>query len=149
MTDVAILCDALCHVLGNTCRIIRTTRSYEWNVSGRGAELARRCFCEHATEQQRTVERVAYHIIGLRGSPILDYSDEVLEVDPPTKHDIPSLRVMVERLCRGHAQADTSVNAAADLAREFLETATVNLLVSQSEMHGLHSRRLELLRGDT
>ena len=78
MTDVAILCDALCHVLGNTCRIIRTTRSYEWNVSGRGAELARQCFCEHATEQQKTVERVAYHIIGLRGRPILDYSDEVL-----------------------------------------------------------------------
>lgn len=149
MSDLDHLCDALCHILGNTCRMIRTTRSYEWNVAGRGAELARQCFNEHAMQQSEMVEPIACQILGLGGQPIFDYSDAVLEIDPPTKDDLPPLPEMVSRLSRGHVQAKISIQAAVDVAQACSETATQNLLVAQADMHRFQGYRLALLQAET
>ena len=149
MNGEKAICDALCHILGNTCRISRTTRSYEWNVSGKGAELARQCFHEHSVEQEVSVVPIAHHIIGLGGSPIFDYSDGVVEVDPPSKDELPSLPEMINRLSLGHTQANRSIRAAVDIAQQHNFTTTVVLLAAQSEMHRLQRHRLSLLRGET
>lgn len=149
MTGEKTICDALCHILGNTCRISRTTRSYEWNVSGEGAELARQCFQEHSAEQDLSIVPIALHIIGLGGNPILDYSDGVVEVDPPSKDELPSLPEMINRLSLGHSQANRSIRAAVDIAQQHNLITTLVLLAAQSEMHRLQRHRLSLLRVDT
>ncbi|MDW4497862.1 ferritin-like domain-containing protein [Sulfitobacter sp. D35] len=142
------LCDALCHVLGNTCRIGRTTKSYEWNVQGKGALMAEACFREQASELEVAIEHLARHIVGLGGRAILDYSDAVVEVNPPTTSDVPDLATMVRNLKEGHTQAGLSVNAANDLAREADEVASVKLLADRLEAHRGHGRRLFLLAAD-
>jgi len=146
MIDTGEICGALCHVLGNTCRIYRTTRSYEWNVSGPGAELARTCFHDQGNDLSRAISAIADQILGLGGAPILDYSDAVVKIDPPTHWDIPSQSEMIVNLRDGHQQANFSVNAALDLVREVDELATLHFLTRQITLHRLHRYRLGLLQ---
>lgn len=133
-------------MLGNTCRIYRTTRSYEWNVSGQGAEQARVCFHDQANDLSRSIPGIADQILGLGGSPILDYSDAVVTIDPPTHDEIPSQPDMITNLMDGHRQANFSVSAVADMVREIDELATLNFLAQQITLHRLHRHRLGLLQ---
>lgn len=143
------ICTALCHVLGNTCRIYRTTRCYEWNASGKGADLARMCFHDQANELATTaLPEIASHIRALDGSPILDYSDGVVKIDPPTAQDIPTLSEMITNLRSGHEQANISISAAIDIAREIDEWPTLSFLTTQVTLHRLHRKRLGLLQDD-
>ncbi|MEM8655014.1 MAG: ferritin-like domain-containing protein [Pseudomonadota bacterium] len=148
MTDRAEICDALCHILGNTCRIHRTTRSYEWNVSGAGAELVRQCLHDQADEMEEAIAPIAQQILGLGGKPIFDYSDGVVEVNPPSTGELPSLAEMVSKLYEGHTQAKLSVGAAIDVARDADELATMCFLAGRIDMHRAHRHRLGLLAMD-
>ncbi|MEL6540313.1 MAG: ferritin-like domain-containing protein [Pseudomonadota bacterium] len=139
------LCEALCHVLGNTCRILRTAKSYEWNASGRGAILAQQCFKEQAEELDAAIDPIAYHILGLGGSAILDYSDSVVAVNPPASHVIPALADMISNLVEGHVQANHSVGAAIDIAREIDEVPTVQILAIRVDAHRAFRQRLLLV----
>lgn len=145
MTDHSEICDALCHILGNTCRIHRTTRSYEWNVSGPGAEVVRRCLNEQATEMEDAIMPIAQQILGLEGKPIFDYSDGVVAVNPPTRRGMPALSDMISQLREGHAQALLSIGAALDVAREADEVSTVFFLAGRIDMHRAHRYQLALL----
>ncbi|WP_299285050.1 ferritin-like domain-containing protein [uncultured Tateyamaria sp.] len=145
MKQRAALCDALCHVLGNTCRMARTTKSYEWNVEGPGAEVARQCFREQARELDDIIDPIAKQVLSLGLRPVLDYSDGVVLINPPTAHDIPELSNMVSTLRRGHKQAALSVSAALDVARDADEMPAVGFLGAMITVHRLHRHRLSLL----
>ncbi|MEM8792418.1 MAG: ferritin-like domain-containing protein [Pseudomonadota bacterium] len=145
MTQEGFLFEALCHILGNTCRIERTAKSYEWNATGAGALDAARCFRAQADELQDALEPLALHVLGLGGRPILDYSDEVVAVNPPGCDEIPPLDEMVSNLAGGHEQAMHSLGAAMDLARAAEEMPTLILLASRIEAHRLHGHRLGML----
>lgn len=140
--------DALCHVLGNTCRIGRTSNSYEWNVEGHGALAAEACFHEQTRELHESVDVIADHIRRLGGYAILDYSDNVVVVNPPTAEELPALPKMLSNLKEGHVQAKLSVNAAMDIAVEVHEVSTIQLLVTRLNAHRDHLRRLKLLSDD-
>ncbi|WP_299611575.1 ferritin-like domain-containing protein [uncultured Tateyamaria sp.] len=145
MTNRAEICDALCHILGNTCRIHRTTRSYEWNASGPGSELVRLCLHDQANEMRDAIGPIAQQILGLGGQPIFDYSDGVVAVNPPSGGDLPILSDMVDELYKGHTQAKLSIGAAIDVARDADELATMVFLAGRIDMHRAHRHRLGLI----
>ena len=147
MTKSETLYDALCHVIGNTCRIMRTAKSYGWNASGRGAIAAQQCFIEQAEELHNAIDPLARHLVGLGGSPIFDYSDAIVQVDPPTIDSIPTLAEMVDILANGHIQANHSIAAAMDIAREIDEVATVQILALRIAAHRGFRQRLLLVSG--
>ena len=147
MTNSEDLCGALCHILGNSCRIGRTAKSYEWNVSGRGAVYAEVCFREQADEMHAALAPLARHIRSLGGRAILDYSDAVVVVNPPTAADVPVPAQMCENLAEGHKQAIHSIGAAIDIAREMDELPTIQLLSLRIEAHRGSLHRLSLITG--
>ena len=148
MTSNHDLQNALCHILGNTCRIGRTARSYEWNVTGPRALIAEACFRDQADELMTSIEGIALHIRSLGGPAIFDYSDEIVEVNPPTPKDIPSLRTMCTNLANGHLQANHSIGAAMDIAREIYEIPSIQVLGLRLERHRLHQHRLRLFASE-
>lgn len=140
--------EALCHVLGNTCRLGRTTNSYEWNVEGHGALAAETCFQRQAKELHRSLGVLASHIRRLGAYAILDYSDSVVVINPPTVEEIPTLRQMIINLQEGHTQAKLSIFAAMDMAQEIDEVTTIQLLASRLNAHRDHLWRLNFLSDD-
>lgn len=143
--QLASLCDAFCHVLGNTCRIARTAKSYEWNVDGPGAIEAARCFAGQASELETAIDPLAHHVLGLGGRAILDYSDAVVEANPPTIDLIPRLGDMVRILSDGHEQARHAIGAAMDIAQAVDEVPSVHILALRMDAHRQHRRQLLLL----
>ncbi|WP_299608637.1 ferritin-like domain-containing protein [uncultured Tateyamaria sp.] len=148
MIEPAQLHESLCHILGNTCRLSRTAKSYEWNVSGRGAVLAQACFREQAEAMHMSIDPLAGHIVDLGGHAVLDYSDGVVAVNPPTANGIPTLSEMVRNLHEGHRQAIHSVGAAIDVAREADDESTVQLMAAHQAAHRAWRRRLALVEQD-
>lgn len=148
MIHLSHVYDSLCHVLGNTCRLSRTAQSYAWNATGQGAIIAQHVFRKQAQEMHDAVDMLAKHIIDLGGQPILDYSDAIVAVNPPTADDIPNLPKMVRNLQDGHAQAIHSIGAAMDIAREADEICTINAMASRTSAHRAFGRELTLLAHD-
>lgn len=148
MMDHTALCDAMCHVLGNTCRIARTAKSYEWNAQGRGAILAQTCFRDQADELHAALEPIAQSILGLGAPAILDYSDTVVAITPPTAADVPTLERMIENLSEGQIEARHSIGAAIDLATQIDEQCMVHLLSERIAAHRSHHRGLMLLAAE-
>lgn len=147
MPEKQDLNDALCHVLGNTCRIARTARSYEWNVTGRHALTAEASFQDQADELMAATLDIARHVRGLGTIAILDYSDAVVEVNPPTHAAMPTLEKMCQNLASGHLQANHSIGAAMDIARELDEVPTFVFLAARIDVHRRHRHRVELVLG--
>ncbi|MEL7137612.1 MAG: ferritin-like domain-containing protein [Pseudomonadota bacterium] len=148
MDDRSTLCDALCHVLGNTCRISRTAKSYEWNAEGRGALAAQACFRAQADELHAALEPLAQSILGLGAPAILDYSDTVVAITPPTAADVPPLKRMIHNLSHGQVQAMHSIGAAIDLARGMDEHGVLSMLSDRITVHRAHRRSLSLLAAE-
>jgi len=92
---------------------------------------------------------LATHVLGMEGAAILDYSDEVVALNPPTVKSIPALNQMVKTLKQGHDEAVFSIGAAMDLAREVDEAPTIQILAMRVEAHRQHKRKLTLLHLDT
>lgn len=148
MTELIEIHASLCHILGNTCRLSRTAKSYEWNASGRGSVLARQCFWQQADALHILIDPLAAHILELGGCAVLDYSDEVVSVDPPTSNAFPTLADMVRTLREGHDQAILSVGAAIDVARAADEESTVRLMASHLAAHRTWRHSLALVSAD-
>ncbi len=145
MTKSETLYDALCHVIGNTCRIMRTSKSYAWNASGRGAIVAQQCFIEQAEELHNAITPLALHVLGLGGAPIFDYSDAIVDIEPPSRNAIPRLPKMIDMLAEGHVQANYSICATIDIAREIDEISTVHILALRIDAHRGFHQRLRLI----
>lgn len=143
--DQKALTEALCHVLGNTCRIERTSKSYAWNANGPGSFLLAQMFRKQADEMNGATEPIAQLIIGLRGAPILDYSDAIVAVNPPTASDIPNLANMLANLRDANRHAGTSVKAAIDVAKEADEWSALVMLTRRLEAHRKHAHQLSQL----
>lgn len=148
MIEFCQLRESLCHILGNTCRLSRTAKSYEWNASGRGAVLAQACFREQADAMHKCIDPLAGHIVDLGGRAILDYSDAVVAVNPPSASAIPALSDMVHNLHMGHGQALLSVGAAIDVARAVDEESTLQLMASHMALHRTWRHHLTLVAAD-
>ena len=136
---------ALNHVLGNTCRMARTAKSYEWNARGPGCVTAATQFRSQAREMHGAIESIASHIMGLGLPAILDYSDRVVALNPPTADEIPTLVQMIRELLSGHEQSGLSVQAVTDVAQEAGEFSTVSLMSSRIDAHRRHRFDLERL----
>ncbi|MEM7545946.1 MAG: ferritin-like domain-containing protein [Pseudomonadota bacterium] len=143
--DVGALIEGLNHVLGNTCRIARTTRSFAWNITGAGGCMAIRCFNNQSDELSGSIEPLALHILGLGGPALLDYTDGVVEVNPPTVAAIPSKASMIDRLREAHRRAEASARAALDVALDDQEWPTVVHLSGRIDAHRAHARELATL----
>lgn len=136
---------ALNHVLGNTCRMARTAKSYEWNARGPGCMMAAAQFRSQAEEMHGAIEPIASHIMGLGLPAILDYTDQVVALNPPTVDAIPSLIEMVREMASGHKQSGLSVLAVLDVASEAGEFATITLMSQRIDAHRRHRSDLERL----
>lgn len=100
------ICLGLCHVLGNSCRLARTTESYAWNVNGAGAAEIERVLLEQLAELQAGMTEVAGQITALGGAAVLDYADLIMDISPPDRGDsLPKPTVMLQQLMRAHEQA--------------------------------------------
>lgn len=139
-----MLHDALCHVLGNTCRIGRTAASYQWNVTGACAMSAAICFRDQAKELNQSLDDFAEHIRSLGAMAILDYSDSVVAVDPPTAAAVPPIREMFSNLHGGHVQACLSIKAAIDISKECDDEPSIQILARRLSAHRRHILRMSL-----
>ena len=142
MIDAEQVGQALNHVLGNTCRMARTAKSYEWNARGPGCRPAAEEFREQACEMHGSIEPIAFHIMGLGWPPVLDYTDQVVALNPPTIEAIPSLLDMIRELSAGHEQSGISVLAVLDVASEAGEHATMTLMSARIDAHRRHRHNL-------
>lgn len=136
--------DALCHILGNTCRLSRTAMSYQWNVRGQDARGLASCLREQAEELHNCLDSIAEHIRGLGLPAVLDYSDVVVELNPPDKEFLPSQAEMISNLIAGHDQACFSLIAALDMSSEYGDHGTTQLLALRLNMHRRHKWQLEM-----
>lgn len=137
----ASLIDACCHVLGNTCRISRTTLNYQWNTIGQGALQAEDWFKEQANELHAALTPIAEHIRGLGGVAILDYSDETLSAAPSLFSELPALSDMFKSLTEQHREASLTIEAAIDIAQECADWPSIILLSDRLAAHRRHAWR--------
>lgn len=144
--DIFVIGDALCHILGNTCRIARSATSYAWNVVGPGAYAARQCFRDQSHELHASVELIGDHIRALGGCAAFDYTDEVVALNPPANGVILDLPRMIANLTDAHRQACQSIKAAIDVARESDDEATVVLLAERLAAHRRHGAETDMLQ---
>ena len=145
LADRPALSEAFCHVLGNTCRIERTAKSYAWNACGPGSYLISKMCREQADELSCATEPIAQHIVGLGTAAILDYTDAVVAANPPAASDIPAVNDMVTNLQEAHAQAAISIRAAMDVAKEADEWSSLIILAERLEAHRRHAHHLSQL----
>ncbi|MEM8789736.1 MAG: ferritin-like domain-containing protein [Pseudomonadota bacterium] len=127
----------LCHVLGNTCRLARTSMSYSWNVTGPGARSFALVLEQHGAEMHDQLKPLALLIRGLSSPAYLNYHDTNLAVDPPRDGPMPGIEGMMAALVEGHRQASLSVDATLDLARDCEDAPSIAHL---SAHLGLHRR---------
>ena len=137
--------EALGHVLGNTCRIGRTSVSFGWNAAGPGAADAHRCFCAQGNALHDSLHAMALHIRGLGHIAVLDYSDLNVVVNPPTGKTLPSLEQMGSVLRKAHSEACLSIQAATDIAEERSDYSTLHILSTHLALHRRHIWELETL----
>ncbi|MEM7506181.1 MAG: ferritin-like domain-containing protein [Pseudomonadota bacterium] len=137
--------DALCHVLGNTCRIARIAISYQWNARGPGSFQAETEFREQAGELHEALDHIAEHIRSLGGVAILDYTDSSLTANAPTPLDLPALPEMIQIMISAHGEACISIEAAIDIAEEAAERPSVQLLTDRIAAHRRHGWRTRMM----
>lgn len=142
----AILEEALSHIVGNTCRLSRTSACYGWNAKGPGARELMSCLAEQSEELHQALVPLAAHMRNLGLPVVLDYSDVTMTIDPPSERLVPILEDMVTTLVRGHEEACISLRAAIDLSAEIEEHATTFILAHRLEAHRTHIRVLSAER---
>ena len=135
------ICEALCHVLGNTCRIAATTQSFYWNINGPLALGLKPIFKEQYQEMHDALDRIALRGRALGEYVALDYSDAVLL---PTLTTIASSKAvqMVSVLVEAHEASILSLNAAMDIADAYEDRATTSVLSWREEMQASHVAEL-------
>lgn len=137
------ICFGLCHVLGNSCRLARTSETYAWNVTGAGSVEIERVLLAQVAELQAGMTDVAHQITALGGAAILDYSDLIMEISPPGRGDgLPKPTVMLQQLMRAHEQAALSVEAVGDVAIAFDEPMTQQMMAGRLRAHRQHHFQL-------
>ena len=145
-TPHADICFGLCHVLGNGCRLARTTETYAWNVTGPGSMEVERLLVQQGAELQAATAEVAHLITALGGVAILDYTDLVMEASPPRRGDsLPDMTGMIRQLMRGHEQASLSVEAVTDVAIAYGEPMTQQAMATRLRAMRAHHFQLRRL----
>ncbi|MEL6463794.1 MAG: ferritin-like domain-containing protein [Pseudomonadota bacterium] len=129
--------EALCHVLGNTCRIAATTQSFYWNVTGPQAASLKSIFAVQYREMHDALDRIAMRSRALGEFVAQDYSDAVLL---PTLLAISSSKSdqMLKILIEAHEASLLSLDAAMDVADAYQDRTTVALLANREEVQGQH-----------
>lgn len=142
--ETKVLEEALSHIVGNTCRLSRTSACYGWNVVGPGARALASCLDRQSAELHNALNPLARHIRGMGMPVILDYSDVSMSVDPPRDYQMPITDDMIGSLVRGHEEACMSLRAAMDLSAEIEEHATTTLLANRMAAHRDHICELSI-----
>ena len=140
------LCEGLCHLLGNTCRLARATMTFGWNENGPGASARDTLLAAQAKELHRALDTIAAHAAGLGIAPVLDYTDVNLTLRLPTLSDaeagLPAGAAALNLLAEAHAEAAGSVEAAIDVALMAESYASLMLMTARLEAHRSHARTL-------
>lgn len=131
------ICEALCHVLGNTCRIAATTQSFYWNVTGPQAGSLKVIFMTQYREMHDALDRIAMRARSLGEFVAQDYSDAVLL---PTLMAISSSKSeqMLSVLIEAHEASLLSLDTAMDVAEAYQDRTTIALLADREEAQGRH-----------
>lgn len=140
--------DALCHVLGNTCRLARVAQCYGWNAMGRGALEAERCYLGQAQEMHAALDLIAHHIRVLGGVAVQNYSDDLLQIAMPNGKAMPTLHEMTPAMSGAHEEICLSISAAIDVARDVDDLTSMHLLAARHGAHKAHIWRLTQLACD-
>ncbi len=142
--EIKVLEEAFSIVLGNTCRLSRTTACYAWNVVGPGARSLASCLEQQSTELHDALNPLARYVRGMGMPVILDYSDVTMTIDPPRDHQMPIIDDMIHSLVRGHREACVSLRAAMDLSSQVEEHTTTTILADRMVAHREHIRQLSV-----
>ncbi|MEM9761678.1 MAG: ferritin-like domain-containing protein [Pseudomonadota bacterium] len=142
------LADALCHVLGNTCRLARVAQCFGWNAMGRGALEAERCYLSQAEEMHTALDPIAQHIRMLGGVAVQDYSDDLVRISMPDSKLMPGLTEMTIAMSGAHEEICLSISAAIDVARGLDDPSSIQLLATRCGAHKIHAWRLTQLAAD-
>ena len=139
--------EALSHLLGNGCRLLRISRMCAWNVRGEGAERAASLFAFQAGELWEGQDKLAKRIRALGSIVSPDDGDDVV-VEQPSQIDF--LRCTPRELCaillEGHRNAMLSFGAAEDVALSVLDHVSVRVVRDRAARHARHIADLETLR---
>lgn len=146
---VSEIADALCHVLGNTCRLARVAQCFGWNAVGRGALEAERCYLGQAEEMHAALDPIAQHIRMLGGVAVQNYSDDLVRIALPNGKAMPTLGEMTTAMSAGHQETCLSISASLDIARGFDDLTSMHLLTTRWGAHKAHIWRLLQLAGET
>lgn len=141
----ASLIDALCHVLGNTCRIARIAKHHQWNAAGPGAIQAEARFRDQADELLAALDQIAEHIRTIGGVAVLDYTDVKVSADPSTFSGLPVMPELVQVLVESHHEACLTIEAAIDIAEEAADRSSIHLLTDRLGAHRRHAWRTRMM----
>ncbi|MEM8792455.1 MAG: hypothetical protein AAGE80_12620 [Pseudomonadota bacterium] len=142
------LTQALCHVLGNTCRVARVAQCFGWNAMGRGALEAERCYLNQAEEMHGALDPIAWHIRALGGIAVQNYSDDLVRIAMPNGDTMLCLAEMTATMSDAHHEICLSISAAMDVARDLDDLSSMNLLAARCSAHKAHFWRLNQLACD-
>lgn len=131
--------EALNHVLGNGCRLLRTSKCAEWNIHGQGAAEAASVFRSQAAEIFQGQDQIASRIWFLRGVAVPDDEDDVVVLRPQDQSYLPSdTQSLVSMMMGGHENAVLSLKAAFDVAEDIGNVATATILAQRVLAHEDH-----------
>ena len=141
--DDAAIAEAIRHILGNTCRLVRTTQCCKWNARGPLAAAAALIFALQIEEMLRAEDELAERLLLVSAAAVSDDSEAVI-VPRPQDHDYAALTVndMVGLLAQGHDRALVSIAAGCDVAREYADHGSLHVLGVRLVAHQRHALRL-------
>lgn len=127
--------EGICFVLGNSVRIAQIARNYLWNTRADTHPAAHKFFKRQTEDLNASADQLAAHVVRRGATTLFDFTDITVDGNPAIGSGDNEIAQMIANLSLAHEQAIMSVDSALEVAREFNDADTIDILEDRLQAH--------------